>query len=264
MALPADGHVHSQWSWDAPGGDMARTCARAVDWGLPAVAFTEHVDHTPWTMPDGGTLLGEPFDVEGYRAALAECRDRYPGLRILSGVEFSEPHWHAADLRALVASGFDRVLGSVHARPAGPGGYVEISHAYASVPAAEVVRGYLAEAARMVAGNTDFEVVSHLDYPLRYWPASAGRCDIGAFEPEFRDALAAIRRSGRILEVNTREVFHADLLAWWRAAGGRAVTFGSDAHHPDALAHQFRAAAEVAAAHGFRAGPDPVGPWTRE
>ncbi|HEV7708737.1 MAG TPA: PHP domain-containing protein [Asanoa sp.] len=264
MGLPADGHVHSQWSWDAPGGDMARTCARAVELGLPAVAFTEHVDHTPWTMPGDRILLGAPFDVEGYRAALDECRDRYPTLRILSGVEFSEPHWHAAELRALLAGGFDRVLGSVHARPAGDGRFLELSHAYATLPAAQVVRDYLAEAARMVSTNTDFEVLAHLDYPLRYWPASAGPCEITAFEPEFREALAAVHRSGRILEVNTRQVFHAELLDWWRAAGGRAVTFGSDAHDPDALARQFRAAADAAVAHGFRAGPDPVGPWTRE
>ena len=38
--LPADGHVHSQFSWDAPSGDMHATCARAVQIGLPALAFT--------------------------------------------------------------------------------------------------------------------------------------------------------------------------------------------------------------------------------
>ena len=37
---PADGHVHTEFSWDAPGGSMERTCARAVHLGLPAVAFT--------------------------------------------------------------------------------------------------------------------------------------------------------------------------------------------------------------------------------
>ena len=49
MELPADGHVHSEWSWDADLGSMeATTCARAVELGLPAVAFTEHVDCTPF------------------------------------------------------------------------------------------------------------------------------------------------------------------------------------------------------------------------
>ena len=50
VVLPADGHVHSEWSWDAPNGSMERTCARAVDLGLPAVAFTEHADFTTWIV----------------------------------------------------------------------------------------------------------------------------------------------------------------------------------------------------------------------
>src|SRR4029453_16565705 len=44
MPLPPDGHVHSERSWDAPNGSMEKTCSRAVEMGLPAVAFTEHAD----------------------------------------------------------------------------------------------------------------------------------------------------------------------------------------------------------------------------
>ena len=50
MSLPADSHVHTEWSWDAQHGSMQRSCARAVELGLPSVAFTEHVDHTVWTV----------------------------------------------------------------------------------------------------------------------------------------------------------------------------------------------------------------------
>ena len=31
---------------------MEATCARAVELGLPAVAFTEHVDHTRWLVAE--------------------------------------------------------------------------------------------------------------------------------------------------------------------------------------------------------------------
>ena len=51
MTLPADQHVHTEWSWDARDGAMERTCARAVRIGLPAIAFTEHADYTPWVFP---------------------------------------------------------------------------------------------------------------------------------------------------------------------------------------------------------------------
>jgi PHP domain len=47
MPLPPDGHVHSEWSWDASNGSMEKTCSRAVEMGLPAVAFTEHADLLP-------------------------------------------------------------------------------------------------------------------------------------------------------------------------------------------------------------------------
>ncbi len=264
MTLPADGHVHSQFSWDAPRGDMSRTCARAVELGLPAIAFTEHVELTPWTLPDGRVKRVRPFDVAGYQAAIGEARERFPRLRVLSGVEFSEPHWHGDELRSLLANGFDRVLGSVHSRATDDGRFLAIGYEYPDLPAAEMVRGYLAEVARMADTGTDFEVVTHVDYPLRYWPASAGPCEIAAFEPEFREAISAVHRSGRVLELNTRTAFYRDLLGWWRAAGGRAVTFGSDAHEPDVLARQFRAAADAASAHGFRVGRNPVGPWVRE
>ena len=48
--LPPDGHVHTEWSWDAAAGSMERSCARAVDLGLPSIAFTEHADFTGWAV----------------------------------------------------------------------------------------------------------------------------------------------------------------------------------------------------------------------
>ena len=43
MPLPPDSHVHTEWSWDGK-GSMERCCERAIEVGLPALAFTEHAD----------------------------------------------------------------------------------------------------------------------------------------------------------------------------------------------------------------------------
>lgn len=43
--LPADSHVHGEWSWDTPVGSMERSCEQAIALGLPGIAFTEHRDH---------------------------------------------------------------------------------------------------------------------------------------------------------------------------------------------------------------------------
>ena len=40
--MPPDNHVHTHWSWDtADSSTMRRACERAVQLGLPAIAFTE-------------------------------------------------------------------------------------------------------------------------------------------------------------------------------------------------------------------------------
>jgi len=132
--LPVDGHVHSEWSWDALYGSMERTCAQALAIGLPAVAFTEHADYTTWMLPDGEfeaddelTRFATPegvtppeLDLGGYLECLQRCRDQFPDLRILSGVELGEPHWHKDAVARLMGAGqFDRVLGSLHSLPLG-------------------------------------------------------------------------------------------------------------------------------------------------
>lgn len=176
VTLPSDSHVHSEWSWDAPQGSMERSCAWAVDIGLPAIAFTEHDRHRP---------------------------------------------------------------------------------------AAEVVRQYLAEIASLVTGSDVFSVLAHVDYPVRFWPVQAGRFDPSAFEAEFRHALRATAQSGRALEVNTAMPLHSTVLRRWHEEGGEAITFGSDAHEPSAVARSFRDATDMAEAHGFRPGRNPYDLWIR-
>ena len=274
MLLPADSHVHSEWSWDALDGSMERTCARAVDIGLPAVAFTEHADFTTWTMiaddlderlqpmvtPEG-FLTPPAMDVAGYRECLEACRDRFPDLRIISGVELGEAHWHKDVAAKLLEAGqFDRVLGSLHSLPVGSQ-FLEMPPLYLQRPAADVVRDYLAEVARLVAGCDAFGVLAHIDYPVRYWPDQAGPFDPSAFEDDFRHALRTLADGGRALEINTAVPLHPHVVRWWREEGGEAVTFGSDAHDPTVLARGFTDAAAMVEAQGFRPGRHPFDVW---
>lgn len=274
--LAADSHVHSEWSWDAPYGSMERTCARAVDLGLPAVAFTEHADFTTWTVDVGdlddhlralaapdGSLTPPQMDLDGYLECLQRCRDRFPGLRILSGLELGEAHWHSEVAAKILEGGqFDRVLGSLHCLPVGER-FFEPPDLFRQQPAAEVFRDYLAEVHRLVTGSGVFAVLAHIDYPVRYWPAHAEPFDPDAFEDEFRHALQALAAGGRALEVNTQVPLHPEIVRWWHEEGGEAITFGSDAHDPTVLASGFAEAAAMAEAHGFRAGRHPYDFWLR-
>ncbi|GAA3444053.1 PHP domain-containing protein [Planomonospora venezuelensis] len=268
--------MHSEWSWDAVAGSMERTCERAVEIGLPSLAFTEHADFTPWTLREGVTIPGAwrtlvsgnvltppAIDLDGYLECLRRCRDRFPGLRILSGVELGEPHRHGHRVGGLLASGeFDRVLASVHSVPV-DGESVDVSDLYRDRPAVEAVRVYLAEVLRMIERFDGFEVLAHVDYAVRYWPAGAGPYDPAGFEDEHRAVLRALARSGKALEINTKVPLPPVIVRWWHQEGGRAVTFASDAHDPATLARGLPEASALAESCGFRPGAHPADFWTR-
>jgi histidinol-phosphatase (PHP family) len=252
---------------------MARSCEQAIALGLPAVAFTEHLE---FTAGGEGDSIGEiatdhrwwsrikPLDVAGYLAAIDECRQRYPGLRILSGVETGESHLFAASAGAVVrGSSFDRVLGSLHAVPY-QGKLVAADALFGSMPDDEVMRCYFAELVRLIEGSDLFQVLAHLDFPRRYWPRGAHLYREEGFEEEYRTVLRALAASGRVLEINTKSpLASVALVRWWREEGGTAVSFGSDAHLPQRVGDRFKLAVDVVEAAGFRAGHDPYDFWRR-
>ena len=276
--LPPDGHVHTEWSWDAADGSMERSCARAVELGLPSIAFTEHADFTRWVIdPDVAARTRSrhpawigpddrfsppPLDVAGYLACVQRCRDRFPGLRILSGTELGEPHWHKDAVNALLGTGtFDRVLGSVHSLELDAIRLVDLL--FDRAEPADLIRAYLGETLRLAESTAPFAVLAHIDYPVRHWPAEAGAFDAAGFEDEYRTVLGALARSGRALELNTRVPLPAVIVRWWYEAGGEALVFGSDAHWPAVVARRFAYAASAAEATGFHAGRYPHDFWRR-
>lgn len=282
-SLPADTHVHSEWSWDAGSdpasrGAMRRICQRAVDIGLPTVVFTEHLDFEQhWRVGDGdigehaqkyvdetGHVRLPSFDVDGYLASIDRCRHDFPSVRLLTGVEFGQPHLWDSRAAGLLSSGvIDRVNGSLHMLPFLNGDRTEPTTLYRHRPADEVMWAYLEEIPRMVAGSSSFEVFTHIDYAVRSWPSeSAGPFDHRKFEEGFRSAMRSIALSGRALELNTRQL-KAWIPRWWAEEGGRAISFGSDAHAAEPLARGFAAAVAMAEAAGFRPGRESWHFWTR-
>jgi histidinol-phosphatase (PHP family) len=257
---------------------MERTCARAVELGLPSVAFTDHADFTVWTvladgaaMPpalrdhlSGGILTPPELDLDGYQQCLQRCRDKFRELKIWSGVELSEPHWHPAQAASLLRRGrFDVVVCGLHSLRR-PDLIREVSDGYAEQPAAEVVREYLDEAVRMIGAWDDFGVLAHIDFPVRTWPGRAAGYRTADFEAEYRAVLRALAASGRVLEINTRIPLDRQIVQWWRQEGGTAVSFGSDAHDPLGLARGFTDAAAMAEAAGFRPGAARHDFWVRD
>jgi histidinol-phosphatase (PHP family) len=277
--LPRDQHVHTQWSPDAPTGSMRDACVQAIELGLPGVTFTDHADLTTLVVSDeaaayiqaiGGTVTDgifrpPPLEVVGYLDCVDRCRSEFgASLQIRAGVELGDPHLHPQAAAELAGRGFELIVGSVHSlRRAG--GFADAADRYADLPDAEVVREYLAEVTAMVQTSDSFAVLAHINYAARNWPGRQGPYRSADFEDEYRVALRALAGSGRALEINTSGwlPLDASLLSWWRAVGGQAVSFGSDAHDPVSIGREFASAAALAQAAGFGPGSDGSGMWLR-
>ncbi|MGI8847304.1 MAG: PHP domain-containing protein [Candidatus Dormibacteria bacterium] len=284
MSAPVlpDRHVHSQWSWDARYGDMLATCRRAADLGLPAVAFTEHADFTPWEngqprvrgvrIPDNSARTGD-LDIVGYWDSIDRCRAACPDLHIESGVELGEAHLFPDRVDAMLGHRpLDRVLGSVHCILL-DGVLTDLS-AHGLLTATDapgLFARYLEATLDLVTSAAPFAILAHLDYPKRYWPHAELPFDERDHEDQLRDVLRALARSGRILEINSSRALAAPrgpnpgpvIVRWWYEEGGGAVSFGSDAHQPEHLAAGLGDLAAIAEMAGFRGGKDPLAFWTR-
>ncbi len=270
---PPDNHVHTHWSWDtADSSTMRRACEKAVQLGLPSIAFTEHLDFTVWDPDDRATDEGlverhasrhAEIDVQGYFAELAEVRDRFPELRILSGVETGEPHLFGSSVAAYLRDApVDRILGSLHSL-ASNGRLYGVGHLLWQDEDG-TMRRYLAELVDMIESSAVFQVLAHVDFPRRYWPGGTHRFVEKDFEEEYRAVFRALARSGRALEINTSSpLASADQMRWFHEEGGEAVSFGSDAHTPAAVGQKFDLAVDVVEAAGFRPGRDRFDFWRR-
>jgi histidinol-phosphatase (PHP family) len=242
---------------------MERSCERAIEVGLPAIAFTEHAD---WALVHAGQ---HPVDIAGYHDAVERCRTRFKNLRILTGVELGEPHRFPRETAEVLAAGpLDQVLGSIHSVRL-DGKMLDASQfrSTAGLDFPSAVREYLRETLAMVESNQPFEILAHIDYPKRYWLQGTAPYREADYEAEIRAILAAAARTGRVLEVNTTrgQILCPDLtvVRWWRQAGGQAVSFGSDAHQPDKVAEGFKVATQMVESAGFKPARDPMALWRR-
>jgi histidinol-phosphatase (PHP family) len=263
---------------------MEAACARAVALGLPSVAFTEHLDLTPWFVPpdalhmfprEGADYIDETstfhapaIDYEAYFESIDRCRSAYRSLRILTGLEIGEPHWFPAEVAELVGSGrFERILGSLHSAHVDgrPRAIDEWFHTdrLEGTSEAQAVTDYLSEVVAMIETDDHFEVFAHIDYLVRQIDKAGRRHDPRPFEAQYREALGTLARSGRALEINTRLPLDPLIIRWWHEVGGDAVSFGSDAHVEATVGFRFAEAAASAAAAGFRAGRDRFDFWRR-
>lgn len=254
--LPADYHMHSHNSGDseAPMKDMIES---AIDKGLSEICFTEHMDlDFPVTkeVPEGLFTL----DIPAYKKELFSYKKEYEGkITIKYGIELGLQTQIVSENTAVIwDNDFDFVIGSLHLLDRKDPFYPE---AWEGLEEKEVIRHYFEETLRNIQAFSDFDVLGHLDYIVRYAPSGASYYSYSLYKEIIDEILVTLVKKDKGLDLNTKALFKgssepnppADVLKRFHELGGRIISFGADAHTPDGVAGSFDKACEIALSCGF-------------
>ncbi|MBZ5499396.1 MAG: histidinol-phosphatase HisJ family protein [Acidobacteriia bacterium] len=245
-----DYHVHSNYSADAH-ATMEEMCRAAIALGVPEIGFAEHYDLHPDEKPRDWLRL-DPWLEE-----LERCRAAFDGrLVIRAGIEIGEPHLFQVEMKRILARApFDYAIGSLH----WVGRNSIFDHGYFQQPAPEAFGLYFQELERMTRAG-GFDVLGHLDVPVRTAFAHYGSYDPRQYETLIRPVLRNCIEHGIALDVNTSALRRQarvllpdlEILRWYAEMGGMRVTLGSDAHRPEEVAEHFDVALEAIKTSGIR------------
>lgn len=233
-----DMHTHSAFSIDAD-NSVNEMCKKAVEIGLTAICFTEHLDMNPCDQGYGF------FKPGAFLKAVEDARKKYQGkIMILSGVEFSEPHIYKKKFQETAAKGFDVIMAAVHCLDDMFVGQKELLEKYA--PEQIYLSYYKLVLDAVKFGG--FDVMAHLDFPKRYMKKNKFN-ENGIV----KEILQTLIKKNIALEINTsllrkgwKETMPEEsILKLYAELGGDKVTIGSDAHRIAEIASNFEYAVEL-------------------
>lgn len=227
----SDFHLHSKYSFDGE-MELETICELALEKGMQEIAITDHADLYH------GHPLSFILDAPALYAELEEIRDRYEGrLLVRLGSELGQPQRNPAEAQRFLDSyPLDFVIGSIHNIE---GDYDIYYYDYPNLDCYAMYDHYL-DWILDLAENYDYDVLGHLTYPLRCMANDNIHLDLTPFYEKIESIYQIVIRRDKGIECNTSGLFQSirdtmpslDLLQLYHDCGGRILTLGSDAHHP--------------------------------
>lgn len=257
MAITADFHVHSAHSGDssAPLESMVQS---AISKGLTHICFTEHMDlHFPVTEEQPAGLF--EVNTDSYLYDLLQCKTKYASqIDISFGIELGLQTSIARELAVYAKSyDFDFIIGSSHIVNGKDPYYPSY---YEGRSEEEAYREYFKSIIDNIKKISNYDVYGHLDYVVRYGPNKGKEYTYDKYKDLFEEILTLLLEKEKGLEINTSPLRKGmrdahpcmEILKRYRELGGEIITVGSDAHTPEDVAADFKAAADILTRCGFR------------
>lgn len=237
--IVADTHIHTKYSFDSS-LKIKYILDKMESMNAKYIALTDHVEFK--TQP-----VNEVVRRIRMRNKKIDELQESTEIKIIKGIEVSEPHLYPAGMNALSEiEDIDYVIGSIH----------HICDAsmkkMAETPGA--IDLYFESMLSMVT-SADIDTLAHLDYIKKY---------LIEFNPDPKVIEAILReiiKRNIALEVNTSgmrrcgEYFPStNILEMYKDLGGKHITYGSDAHRLDELGDNITEAHDLLKPYDFEEG----------
>lgn len=257
MAILADYHLHSDFSGDCC-ASMESMIQAGIAQGLAQMCFTEHQDFDfPYTCANPPEVFS--LNTDSYLYELIQCREKYAGqIEILFGVELGiQPHITKELSRYAKSYDFDFIIASSHVC----GGHDPFYPAFFEGRSEkDAYLEYFNSIYENIRKFENYDVYGHLDYVVRYGPNKDAAYTYQKYHDILNSILLLLLEKEKGLELNTGGLRSGlrepnpciDILKRYRELGGEIITIGSDAHTPETVAENFKKAADILAACGFR------------
>lgn len=237
-----DTHVHTRHSCDSK-MDPSEACHRALELGLRALIFTEHMDFDP---TDEGFGF---YDVRAIESSLDRCRREFPEMKIFRGVEVTYQPQYRDIIADFVRQGkFDYTIGSVHMIGCGDISRKERQEDYFGGRSESEAYGAYFQEVRLTAESGLFDALGHLDLCKKYGVLHYGPFDWKRYREPIEEILGLVASRGMVLELNTsglrqnpQDTYpNLEVIKRFQDLGGRYVFLASDAHESSHLAFGFK------------------------
>ena len=247
----SDYHLHTQFSGDSHASPEAMV-EQAIKLGMKSMCFTDHVD---FDIPSTKFLIDE----DAYFAKMQEIQDEYKDkIDISIGIELGlQPHLVLRHHEYLNKYPFDFVIGSLHIVDGKDPYYPEV---FKGKEDTAVYLAYFEQFLENIKAFSEFQIVGHIDYVVRYGNQQAAQYSYEAYANILDEILYEIIDRGLGIEVNTAGIKaglgfpnpHPDVIKRYKELGGELITVGSDAHTPEYIGYEFENIRKMLIEMGFK------------
>ncbi|MCI8270287.1 MAG: histidinol-phosphatase HisJ family protein [Lachnospiraceae bacterium] len=248
-----DTHIHTSFSGDCTTPARIQI-ERCLSLGMQELCITDHHDYATG-MAEEIFLL----DFPSYLSQLHSLQEEYSGrIRIGIGLELGLQIRIQDYLERLARSlDVDYIIGSCHFIDQMDPYYPSFFQGRTERAAYE---RFFEVSLKRIQTLSCFDSFGHLDYVVRYGPATNQNYSFSAYQDYIDPILKTLIEKEIALECNTAGFKYGlghpnpteDILRRYHQLGGERITLGSDAHTPEYIGHAFDRAKSILIDCGFR------------